>query len=77
MSNTMKLILESLNTLLLCERNRSQAELKEHRHPLVKQEHELLIAVANHQMRQIDNLLNPPEEETDESRDKESLNTDS
>ncbi len=72
MDETMRLILECLKTLLLCERKRSEAELREHRHPLVKQEHELLIAVADHKIEQIDNRLNPPEEvtETDETGDR-------
>lgn len=67
MDDMQKLIFESLNLLLFQERTRSEQELQEHRHPLIRQKHEIVIEAINAKLEPIFALLNPPEEETDES----------
>lgn len=68
MSTTMRLILECLMLLLEAEEERCRAELKEHRHPLVRQAHLNQIDKIVLRLYAINELLNPPkeEEETDE-----------
>ena len=75
MSNTMRLIFESIMLLLDAEEERCVAELREHRHTLTRQAHLNQIDRITLLQQAIDGLLNPPEEEVDETGDQSESGT--
>lgn len=63
MDETMKLILESLQLLLVQEREQNVAELMLHRNQLTRQNHTRVIEEVDVKLATIDEILNPPEAE--------------
>lgn len=70
MEKQTKLILESLQLLLVQERERHEHELKLHRHPLTRQNHVRVMNEVDIKLAEIDAILNPLEvEDEGESED--------